>query len=72
MGNEKCENVLKRVHSEDTTPEKKRKIDDEGIMAEKYFVKSYFFQKLLSIYFLKVLEPLMKFWRIRRFSNFTL
>ena len=46
MGNEKCENVLKRVHSEDTTPEKKRKIDDEGIMAEKYFVKSYTFSKI--------------------------
>ena len=51
MGNEKCENVLKRVHSEDTTPEKKRKIDDEGIMAEKYFVKSNYFQNYFLFIF---------------------
>ena len=51
MCNEKCENVLKRVHSEDTTPEKKRKIDDEGIMGEKYFVKSYFFQNYFLFIF---------------------
>ena len=28
--NEKTENVLKRVHGDGVTPEKKRKVDDEG------------------------------------------
>ena len=37
MGNEKCEKVLKRAHTEETTPEKKRKIDDEGIIGDNFF-----------------------------------
>ena len=43
MGNEKCEKILKRAHTEETTPEKKRKIDDEGIIGDIFFKNNLFF-----------------------------
>ena len=38
--NEKTENVLKRAHGDGVTPEKKRKVDDEGTHGDDLFRNS--------------------------------
>ena len=40
--NEKTENVLKRAHGDGVTPEKKRKVDDEGTHGVIYFAIQQF------------------------------
>ena len=53
--NEKTENVLKRAHGDGVTPEKKRKVDDEGTLGDDLFRNSAVFKlKRLKAYLIPV------------------
>ena len=65
--NEKTENVLKRAHGDGVTPEKKRKVDDEGTHGVIYFAIQQFCKtkKVESIFNPRVKQSRPK-WRHRQ------